>query len=127
MVGGVREVLRLKAKCRTMLEFSANSLICSVQKIACVELNAGLIRENLQNSARVRFGHDRRWLLQITASVQHEVVIVTLSVFQLLSALVDVFSDSCRRTEIERSPFYRLENTGRNQGLTDRGEPVGRQ
>src|SRR4051794_25367193 len=110
-----------------MLELSADSLICSVQEIACVKLNARLIRKTLQNPARSRFRHDRRWLLQITASVQNEVVIVALPVSQLRIALVNVLSDSGRRTEIEWGTFYRLENTSRNQSLTHWGELVGRQ
>src|SRR5206468_657027 len=117
MIRRIGEVLRFQRQGGAELVNAAHAVNGSVQKVARVELNTGLVCEDLHHAARFRvfhFGGQRR---SAGLVVQHEVLIVAVGEFQLFVGGPDTAADDHRGSEVERSAGYGSDLTGRNQRL----------
>src|SRR5829696_2746016 len=90
-----------------------------VEKVAGVELDAGLRRVDVHDAPGCLLGHADRLPQRACLPVQHEVVIVTLSELDLLVVRRDSGADGHRLPEIERATRNRPQFAGRDQGVVD--------
>ena len=124
MVRRIGKMLRFQAKAGAVgVEHAALAADGAIKKVAAVKLDSRLSCEDLQNSSARGFVNFRGSLqLSVGSLVQHPVVIVSLSEFQLLVVLIDSRADGCRFLEIERTTGnraqfpvgIRVESTGVN-------------
>ena len=95
-----------------------------VEEVPGVELDSGLGREDLENSAAVGLQHTRRAdhrRVGGAAPVEHPVVVVTAADHELLEAVADPVSDRGRPGEVHRRAGHRIDCAGRDQRRIHRG------
>ena len=100
----------------------ARNLAC--EEVTGVNLYAWLVGVFLEEDTCCRRINAYCELGDVTCSVEHPVVVVTVSENELVVILVDVLTDSLRSAEIERSTLYRTHFAGRDEVLVCRSECV---
>jgi len=106
----IRKVLRLQAKSiAALVRVAIFPDDLPIQKIAGVELNAGLRGPNFKRTSTAGFVDARRQLqaILLRMGIDHKIVIVSVAQHELLVVIVDARPDFRRRREIERGTFHR--------------------
>src|SRR5271156_275458 len=119
-------MLRLETKPLVFLvgsvTFASNA---AIEKVSAVELHTRLGRPDFQNSAAFRFMDSRRKRRGIAiASIQDEILIVTVAVYQLLVIVICPQPNRSRSDEIERRPLHTAKLSRRNRSRIRRREAI---
>ena len=97
----------------------------SVEEIAAIELDTGLVGENFHQPSGGGFVDGGSELHSRSVSAQHPVVVVAIAVVQLQVVVVDALTDSGRLIEIEWRACHSHQFTGGDKQTVDRGDGVG--
>src|SRR5215212_2361860 len=129
VVGRVREVLGLQGQAVALaVGAAAGPDQGPVEEVAGVELDAGLVGEDLQHPPAARVLQPGRQLQPGAAPVEHPVVVVAAADLELLEAVVaDALADPGRAGEVHRRAGHRVDRPGGDQGGVDRGVVAGPQ
>src|SRR5215211_4066779 len=129
VVGRVGEVLGLQGEAVALaVGAAAGPDHGAVEEVARVELDAGLIGQDLQHPTTARVLQPGRQLQPGAAPVQHPVVVVAAAELQLLEAVVtDPLTDPGRAGEVHRRPGDRVDGPGGDEGRVDGREVAGPQ
>src|SRR5215213_5561525 len=129
VVGRVRVVLGLQSQAVALaVGAAAGPDQGAVEEVARVELDAGLVGEDLQYPPAARVLQPGRQLQPGAAPVEHPVVVVAAADLELLEAVVtDALADPGRTGEVHRRAGHRVDGPGGDQGGVDRGVAAGPQ
>ena len=117
LIGSVRILLGLQADGSAMaVDDAFLSLQRAVQEIAGIDLNARFVGVHIQYDTCPGRFQCRAFLRNVTLGVEHPVVVITVSVFQLDKVAVDALADRRRRAEVHRCTLHRQYLAGRHQG-----------
>src|SRR5271157_4316114 len=97
----------------------------AVEKVARVELHAGLVGQYLKHAASRRFVGFRGHGDLLAVAVEHPVLIVAARQLQLLVVRIDTRANGCLLQEVKRSARDRGQFAGGNQVGVDRRVAVG--
>src|SRR5258708_3260108 len=104
VIGRVREMLRLEAKCESpVIDAAFFSGDRSVEEVPRVELQSRFSREHFQNPASSRLIHFGGLGQLAWRMIQHEVVVVPLAQTQLGIVRINPLADGMRGSKIEWS------------------------
>src|SRR5258708_35280602 len=110
VVGRVREMLRLQAKCESpVIDAAFFSGDRSVEEVPRVELQSRFGREHLQNPASGRLIHFGRLCQLDWRMIQYEVGVVAFAGLQLGVVRIQSLSDCMRRSKVEPHAIHRLQ------------------
>src|SRR5215211_4770989 len=129
VVGRVGEVLGLQGETVALpVGAAAGPDHGAVEEVARVELDAGLVGEDLQHPPAARVLQPGRQLQPGAAPVEHPVVVVAAADLELLEAVVtDALADPGRTGEVHRRAGHRVDGPRGDQGGVDRGVAAGPQ
>src|SRR5215218_10830360 len=129
VVGRVGEVLGLQGETVALpVGAAAGPDHGAVEEVARVELDAGLVGEDLQYPPAARVLQPGRQLQPGAAPVEHPVVVVAAADLELLEAVVtDPLTDPGRTGEVHRRAGHRVDGPRGDQGGVDRGVAAGPQ
>src|SRR6266571_2914369 len=116
-------MLRLEAQRRAMsVDLPALSRDAAVEKVAGVELDAGLRGAHVERASTFRINETRRVDERHCAAIDHPVVVVPVAVTQLRMRLVDTRADGRGDTEIEWRSLDRRDLARGNERRVHRRE-----
>src|ERR1700744_3345768 len=120
MIRRIGEVVRFAAEsCPLSVVAASVPFYSAVEKIAGVELDAGLVGENLQPPASRRlvdFSRERDFSIR---RIENPIVIVAVAELELLIVGIDARADGGGFREVERCTSYGLQFACRNQSRID--------
>ena len=125
LVGGIGPFLGFEGDGFSVFEsVTAFAFSFSVEEIAAIELDTGLVGENFHHPSGGRFVDGGSELHSRSVSAQHPVVVVAIAVVQLQVVVVDALTDSGRLIEIEWRACHLKNLTSWNACVIDRNEEV---
>src|SRR5689334_10398444 len=107
-----------------MRERPANAAYRTIEEIARIELDAGLVGMYLEITAGIRVFGSGGYRRKIAGMVQHKIMVVASAELKLLVILIDAGAYFRRLPEIERRFCHWLNFSRRNQSAVHRSEAV---
>src|SRR5215469_6511695 len=116
VIGRVRKVLRLQAECIAMVvNLTAGAGNASVEEVASIELDSRLIGEYFQHAPCRRLVGFGRQLYFLASALEHPILVVSVSQFQLLVVGINARPNDGRFEEVEWRASHRRQFAGGNQ------------
>src|SRR5262249_58740072 len=126
MVGGIWKVLRLQTETIALLvDVTGLAGNRAVEKVPGVKLYSRLSGRHIKRSAGLRFHKPHRVHQALALPVEHEIVVVPVSVVELLIIRTEAAADRRGPPEVERGAGDRSQLSRRDQRLVNRREPTG--
>ena len=126
VVAGIRPLLGLQNQAAAELErFAILSEVGTVEEVATVELEAGLVGQHFQEAPRPGLIDRADEFHAVGLLVDTPIVVVPAGIAKLVEVVIDPLPDGMRLPEIHRRAHDRSHFAGRNALRIDRNEMAG--